>query len=255
MTLNRPPMYAIDRFRSKRSFSSNKSKSKYLKFFALLFLVIFLVFGYFFVLKPFLLIEKIKVEGVLETEAQRVIEQSERFVVGENFYTVDQENLSKILESKIPDYKLLKYERKFPQGNLLFFEKRTPLFYVSSPNGTFLVDNDNFVMSSAGSYLGYDVRIKYDRNLELGTKILDPNFINAVAFVSKDTVVNILNNEVTIDLKNGGIVYLPQKNDELKNYEDVSLLLQKIIQKYRIENREIDTIDLRYSKPLIKYSD
>ncbi len=218
------------------------------------FFSIFVILYYFIFISTFFNIREISISGASGDELIGLSNTFNEHVKDVKIFYVDKESLSDLVVGTFPDYKLVSTEKIWPGMLNVVLEKRNAAYIIQAPNGTFILDDEYFVMDTVGAYLGYEIQVKYDQNLELGQNISDRNLIASFAYVSGKTIINVSGGEISVDLAEGGKVLLP-KDKSISNYEEVSKILQKIMQKYTIENKDIDTIDLRFSKPLIKYAE
>ena len=93
-----------------------------------------------------------------------------------------------------------------------------------------------------------NAQIEYQSDLLVRRHIEDQKLIAGLKYSTLDAKV-IVGNEISITFEDGSKVILPED----QNAEIILDILKKIRQKYTIENRAIELIDLRYSKPIIKF--
>ncbi len=207
---------------------------------------------YFIFISSFFSVKEISMHGIQSEELIKVSQSFNDKIKGSKIFYIDEISINEFLKGNYPSYKLVKLEKIWPGKITVDLEKRSAAYIVQASNGSFIIDRENYVMDTVDAYLGYEIQVKYDKNLNLGEHLEDQSLAAAFAYVYKDVIVNVQNSEIYIDLSNGGKVLLP-KDHSISNYEEMSKILQKIMQKYTIENKDIETIDLRFSKPLIKY--
>lgn len=216
-------------------------------------LLISLLFVYYFLfISSSLDIKEVSANGLIEADVSRINAAFTEKLKGKKIFLVRDTLMEDFININMPDYKFVKITKIYPGKVIIDMQKRDAQLVVKASNGTFLIDNANFVMGSISSFVGYTTGVEYDKNLELGQPLTDRVLISSFKYAGSYGTVHVSNNVISVDLNGGGKVLLPSDLDEAK-VEDVSITLQKIIQKYTIENKEISTIDLRFSKPLIKY--
>ncbi len=77
------------------------------------------------------------------------------------------------------------------------------------------------------------------------------NYDVYMEFQSLDGTIERQSDKVIIHFEDGSKAYLPNMNDP-ESIRNTYGVLKKIRQKYTIENKAVDIIDLRYSRPIIK---
>jgi cell division septal protein FtsQ len=247
-----------------RSILKPGSRKRHLKFPALNKLnnkITYIVFGllttvlfvyYFLFISSSLDIKEVSAKGLVEADVSRINAAFSEKLKGKKIFLVRNSLMEDFVNINMPDYKFVEMTKIYPGKVIISMLKRDAQLVVKAANGTFLIDKANFVMGSTSSFVGYTTGVEYDKNLELGQPINDRVLISAFKYAGSYGTVHVSSDIISVDLNGGGKVLLPSDLDEAK-VEDVSITLQKIIQKYTIENKEINTIDLRFSKPLIKY--
>jgi hypothetical protein len=167
---------------------------------------------------------------------------------------VEKGYLTNLINEKFPNLKLDDIKYKFPNKYELDMSEREKKYNIQAANGSFTADKDGFVVSEAqeaSPSINFD--IIYDKSLKVGEKVQDATLQAALLYSNVNQTIKIENDQVTVELQNGGKVILP-KNPTTSKANELYSQLQKIIQKYTIDNRQIDFIDLRFSKPVIKYN-
>lgn len=231
----------------KRKIVLNKKYPILLGFFLIVFFTYYLLF-----LSAFFNIKEVSLSGLVEADIYRINDTFSEKLIGKKIFLVGNKVLNDFVSQNAPDYKFVKLNRIYPGKIIIEMEKRNPSMVVKATNGTFIIDNENFIMGSTNTFVGYSTNVDYDKDLSIGEQIKDPILISSFKYSGSYGVVFIENNLISIRLNEGGKVILPADINE-SQIENLSTTLQKIIQKYTIENKEIDNIDLRFSKPLIKY--
>lgn len=232
-----------------------KRKLKISKKSYLILLAILLIAGslyYFLFISVFFNITEVSTRGLIEADVSRMNDAFSEKLTGKKIFLVRGKLMEDFVALNSPDYKYVGLTKIYPGKLIIEIEKREPQLVVQAINGTFLIDKANFVMGSTSSFLGYSTSVEYDKALELGKPINDSTLVSSFKYAGSYGIVFVKDNIISVELNNGGKVLLPV-DLEASAVEKLSITLQKIIQKYTIENKEINTIDLRFSKPLVRY--
>ena len=242
--------YNSSRKPKKTRFSTRLDSKKYLVLTGIIFTLCFLYYVFF--LTAGFNVKEVALTGLVEADVSRITDTFNEKLVGKKIFLIRKTLIEDFINTNVSDYKFSKLTRIYPGKLIIEVQKRNASVVVKAPNGTYIVDKENFVMGSTNSFIGYTVNIEYDKPLTIGETLSDQVLIGSFKYSGSYGVVYIENGLISIKLNEGGIVILPADIAE-SQIENLSITLQKIIQKYTIENKEIDTIDLRFSKPLIKY--
>jgi len=228
-------------------FSKSSKRKKYfiIIFFALLFSLAFIF------IKDFVRISELEVRGVLDTDIVNVSDLVSTEYKNKSYFDIDDSDIKKFIENSFPRYVFTKVVFIFPGKLVIDLKLREENYIIADFEGRlYSIDSNGFVFGVAFGNLKVDIR--YDKNLEVGKTLNDEILKSALLYVDGKNEVVIQNDEISIKLDNGGKVILPTNADK-SNILEISETLQKIIQKYRIENRGIEFIDMRFSKPVIKF--
>lgn len=163
-------------------------------------------------------------------------------------FQVDTADFSQFVSSIDPRYKVVDLQKIFPNKLVLSIEERLEKYTVDASNGKFVVDQEGYVLGETDS----KGHVSYDGELQTGEYIGDALLESALYYTGLGEMVIIDGENIKIELPNGGSVLLPKKNT-VEDTKEIVIQLQKIIQKYTIERIGIDTLDLRFSKPIIKF--
>lgn len=218
-------------------------------------LVLVGIIVYFIYNSSFLKVNSIKISGVDQASANEVSDYILETFHNKKVYSVKEGYVTGLINQKFPNLKLDEVKYNFPNNFELNFSERNETYQVQASNGVFKVDNEGFVLGEAeeaSPSAGFDVI--YDKSLEVGKKIEDASLQAGLVYSELNQRIKIENDQIEFSLDDGGKVILPQ-NTAVAKVTDFYNILQKIIQKYTIDNRQIEFIDLRFQKPVIKYSD
>ena len=207
--------------------------------------------GIFYLAKDFLKIEEVQIEGASEFDVVELYSLASREYLHKSVFEVSDSGLKEFIEKEVFGFEFIKKAYIFPNTLLIFVSQRSEVYIISDSNGAiFSIDSSGYVFKIAKDDAKID--IVYDSPINLGDHLDTELIRSAFLYVSSDGKVMISGNEISINLDNGGKVILPKNVDKL-DISRVNEILQKIIQKYRIENRGIEFIDMRFSKPVVKF--
>lgn len=200
----------------------------------------------------FFKISEVEIAGVDDSELASIHSSVEPLVKDKFSYSMDLSDIQSLVTDKMPGLKVENVKYIFPNKISLTVNERPKQYLIIAQNGLFSVDDEGMVLGSEANTEAAENEVKYDKSLTIGEKIEDPVLKSALEYSTIDENVEVVEDEIIVNLNEGGKVILPQ-NGAVENVNELSSLLQKIIQKYTIERRNIDLIDLRFDKPVIKY--
>ncbi len=172
---------------------------------------------------------------------------------------IDDNYINHLIDKYEPKYKVIAINKEYLDGVLnIYIEKREPEYLVNARNGKFIVDKDGFVIDKFyGSSSDYDssklVFINYLRQELNISDVINSGLLNVGLYYGSAGLdnVNIENDSITTQIEDV-VIYLPEVNS-LEHAKSKVTLLQKILQQYTIKGKKIESINLRFSDPLIKY--
>ncbi len=237
-----------------------KSRSKGRGFLNFLILAGIVGLSAFFLLNSSLLdVQDIEITGIDQTRASETHDYISNSLKNQKIYSVERGYLTSAINEKFPDLKLNEIKYEFPNKYEVSMSEREKKYLIQASNGTFIADDEGFVLGVATEAAdvaeaspSVDFDVIYDRSLEVGKKIEDASLRAALIYSDLNQNIKVENGQIQLGLENGGKIILPE-NKAVSKVSEFFTLLQKIIQKYTIENRQIEFIDLRFSKPVIKY--
>lgn len=250
--------YSTNRTAIRRRNSSRFGFAGIAKFLFTFFVVVLFGYGVYWVVyeSKFFEVTEVEILGVSDYDTLVIYEKLKDEVLGEAFFSVNANRLSETFQRELPAYKINELRYTFPSKLSISLDERIPEYNVKAENGTFEIDEEGYVLGILNNApdINAVIDVIYDKSLEVGKDIQDSTLDAALKYSNLDQNVQIEDDDIVIDLNSGGRVILP-KDVASDNVNHIFILLQNIIQKYTIEGRDIDIIDLRFSKPIIKYSD
>ncbi len=186
--------------------------------------------------------------------------QKESALLNKKIFFVDQAQLEKLLKSKYSCIKTVKLIKKYPQSALIeVYGRRATLNLVSSLTATpssFLVDEEGVIFATNGG--GHDIPKLYlsSENLKIGDKISENILKNAYLMLQDMKKMGIFSKEAII--YSSSILEVDSMPkiiiDLSKNFNKKLVSLQLITTQAKIEERQLDLIDLRFENPVVKYA-
>jgi cell division septal protein FtsQ len=231
-----------------------KKRSKSRGFFNSLIFVLIVGAAVWFLLNSSLLnVKDIKITGIDKVGSAETHDFISDSFEGTKIYSVEKGVLTSAINEKFPNLKLNEIKYKFPNTYEVNMSEREEKYVIQAANGTFIADDEGFVLGAATEASpSADFDVIYDRSLEVGKKIEDASLRAALIYSDLNQTIKVENGQIQFNLENGGKIILPESS-AVSKVSEFFTLLQKIIQKYTIENKQVEFIDLRFSKPVIKY--
>lgn len=209
---------------------------------------------------------------------------SEIKIKGENIFLINEQNIKEKILSKYICVKDVILEKKFPNQLKIIINERKGLAMVSSFVNTSLINLKDFEATSASStaiidwslpsksanedFILDDEGMIFTQNngnylpnlfisnqiLQIGNRIRNIDFNKVSLLFNKLPQMNINITQIKINEHNFQILSEPKIVFSLE--KDVLLQLaslQLILDKAKIDNRNMETIDLRFNKPVVQY--
>lgn len=246
------PVNSIGKLEGKSRLKSSPNKlylRKILKLSMIIVLIVGLISAAGFIIKStsatVLSFEKYSIKGVDSSDQKHL-----KIIIDENIDTnsvFDYENIEHIILKNAPNYKLVNIENSL-RGKELVFEKRNYFCTIQHNTGKVDIDREGIIYKSTDNN---DPKVIVNNNLSLGETVNEA-VLSACYFDTVKKQIHVANNEIYIYLDNGIKIILPGNNLGGAT-EQTNDLLQKIVQKYTVNGNGIEFIDLRFSKPVIKY--
>lgn len=240
-------------------------------FFGIIFLAFLGVAGYVLFFSHFLLINSIEVEGVVNADREIVKEIGQNAINGKYLNFLDKRNIIlantwKMKREVLEKFKIIQsveIKRKFPDKLKIIIFEREPALALSSNSRCFMVDKAGVAfdeMECGGNYLGnnsYRVLInESNKEVSLGEKSLEPDYINFISSFSEETESNleigleremrtpgIVSADIRMKTKEGWEIFL---NENLSARKELEMLQVVLENKISAEQRnDLEYIDLR----------
>ncbi len=186
-------------------------------------------------------------------DEKRWCEQAERQLRGQNIFLTHLTAAAGELERKFLPVGGVVVKRKYPRAVLVQIVERQPIARICPPAGQeFLIDRAGVIFSQVTQETKNLKKVV----LELGEEL------TLGQIVGERVVLLILLEDPQIKF----IEYVGRRGIETHSNEDLTVFfsreksiqaqarsLQMIVKKYRIEGKELKSVDLRYEQPVVRY--
>lgn len=186
------------------------------------------------------------VDGVIQDSS--VFTDLANKVVKNKLYDLDIINITEYFGNEYPNLKLVEVKSKFPDKVEIFATKRYPKYNINYNGEYYDIDSD-YIIIGKSQIRNSKLFIEYKPKLgsELSLKEI---FALEISTNGLNTFVD--QNSLYIISDNGLKIYLPEEINQVE-VTDIVNLINKLIRKYDNDAGRIEFIDLRFSKPVIKY--
>ncbi len=250
--------------------------NKLLKIFFLFFIILFILF-YLLLRSNFFTIKQIEIKKEkVDCATEQQIRNSTN-LLGENFFLINTKNLIKNLQTKFICIKDINLARLLPdkvklevigrEGVALLVSLKNQEASLSSTENiatpsadlenSFIVDNEGFVFSKGVEGVNIPIIYTYEKNISLGQR-LDNLITDSLQILDKCKTFGL---EVRSGLINNNLLVINPFSDSIKiifslnNAIDTQIAsLQLILQKAKIDSSQLEFIDLRFDKPVVKFA-
>jgi len=235
-----------------------KSRSRAFKFvfyaIVVLSILLYTLFNFFKISTVLIRTEDNRYKGIITKYSEEI----GNVVSGYNIFLFNKSYI--LINSNNRDLKftITKYEKKYPKTLVLYIEPSAKSSVkVRSDGFLFVINKDGMVLYKEDNNLRKKIFANFNKKFSVGD-LIDVSVITTLKSLSESDQytnfkkIDVNEKYVKILYKEGFIVLFPILNDE-NMISDKLMLLKKIVQQYTIDSRSIDTIDIRYSKPVIKF--
>ena len=217
----------------------------------------FLVFIFYLIFKSdYLTVKRVECRVKEKTslaDENRWCETVKREVLGQRILSLKRQAIASEIRQKFLPVGDVAITKKYPQTAIVQISERKPIAQVCPSGGLgLLVDKEGVIyaetqaepqnLKTVSLELGFELTLGQEIGADIVSLILleEPqiSFIKSTGQEGLEVVSNA-------QLK----IFFSRKRDLRQQIEN----LQKIIQKYKIEGKELSQVDLRYDQPVIKY--
>ncbi len=189
-------------------------------------------------------------------------------VLGKNIFLINVSSLEASLQDRFPPLNRLTLKRRWPAGLEVSFSSRVPLIAFNnenpestssgSPRSYFFVDETGLVFANTTdvsgilkiNYPGYSA-LKVGDRLEKGFLLFVIDLLKEFRRLGFDAEAAqwLETSTFVVQLKGGPAVYLSSDKDARTQ----ARILQLVLEKYRIEGKVLQRVDLRFKDPVVEY--
>lgn len=172
---------------------------------------------------------------------------------GKNLLILPTEKLRADLLSTYPLLSDVKFEKKYPGTLVVHLVRRNTFAVLRTEGNEYAVDERGLVLGGVDSSGGYPVLEFTAGILSIGSKVIHPGVISALAFLKRlngglPVLRMVERDSLSIQAVSGHTtIFLPQSGD-MSGKADT---LQTIVEGFRIKGALPTVIDLRFEKPII----
>lgn len=245
----------------------------------LVIIFLFLAATFYFIQTDFLIIKKIDILSDNISCVDKAQVKSTLNFFGKNILSLDFKRREEALKSKFLCIKKIDFSRSFPDGlKINVFQRKAEIILVSlkekfasdsaidvlidtpasqsadtlEGEEEYVVDNEGVIFSKNN---GENLNKVYIANLSLGQKI-DRNFVENLLKVFERLKTFAVNTDVSLVEKDNLIVINSKLKIILRIDREIDsqlAALQLILENAKIGDKEIEFIDLRFDKPVVRY--
>lgn len=232
------------------------SKHRYVR----LVLLIVLFIGFIFGVVDY---TKIKVVSIRpsKTEETSLINQYSndlsKKVIGSNIFFYNRKSISVNVKGKSISFEIDKITKNYPNRIEIYVNVISDHVTISDGTSYFYVANNGLILMKVDRVDDKVIPV-INQRIKVGGFIKQP-IVDTIYAILNDGYfadvkkLSVSENKIVIESSKGYTVVFPVISNE-SILSDRLKLLKKIAQQYTIDSRGIDTIDLRYSKPVIKFN-
>ena len=241
--------------RYRHTFRKVNKRSKWKPFVLTFFIIVIIFISYYYTQVRIVSVKSSKSEQ--KDLVNMFANDLSKELVGSNILFFDNHSLT-IEKDGVPiTFSIDHVEKIYPNKLKVYVSMDSETLKIRKGQDIFYISEDGLVVSESNSSDDTTMIPEVDFNVEVGSIINKSVFkVIKVLIPSLDSEairsIVVKNNVVQIMYVDGYTVYFPILCDEDMLSEKL-MLLKKILQQYTIDSRGIDTIDLRYSKPIIRF--
>lgn len=168
---------------------------------------------------------------------------------GKSIFMVDAKDIQSFISRNTGLYRVSDFAKTYPSKIEFKISLIGAKYFVKASNGVYSISPEFLVLEKLDD--SRETNLNYDFSLQLGQQITDNNLISGMRYSELQDSNVTVSTQISLSVGDNVQVILPSDKDS--SPEQVLNLLKKILQKYSIDNRELEIIDLRYSEPLIKF--
>lgn len=172
-------------------------------------------------------------------------------VLGKNIISLSPQKTEELIKEELSGIDQVKIEKKLPDKLIVYLTKRKPIAVVEVNSDYYQVDYQGIILAKLDQPTDLPLIVCSNRQFE------SPVILSSLDFLYQLLISGIEarrleitdSRELTVFLKTGPKVLISLD----KNIKEQVDSLQLILERAKIEGKQIELIDLRFDKPVISY--
>lgn len=172
-------------------------------------------------------------------------------VLGKNIISLSPQKTEELIKEELPGIDQVEIKKKLPDKLIVYLTKRKPIAVVEVNSDYYQVDYQGIILAKLDQPTDLPLIVCSNRQFE------SPVILSSLDFLYQLLISGIEarrleitdSRELTVFLKTGPKVLISLD----KNIKEQVDSLQLILERAKIEGKQIELIDLRFDKPVISY--
>ncbi len=179
-------------------------------------------------------------------------------VLGKNLVLLSPLETEQLIKDELPGINQVKIEKKLPDKLIVHLTKRKPIAVVEADNDYYQVDYQGIILDKLDQPTNLPLIASGEFSVTADNYQLEsPLILSSLDFLyqllTKDIEARRVeitsSRELTVTLKIGPKILISLDKDLKKQVDSLQLILERA----KIEGKQIELIDLRFDKPVITY--
>lgn len=178
--------------------------------------------------------------------------------LGKNIISLSPQKTEEIIKEELPGIDQVKIEKRLPDKLIVYLAKRKPIAVVETNSEYYQVDYQGVILAKLDQPTDLPLIVSGEFSVAADNR----QFKSALILSSLDFLYQLLissieahrleitdSRELTVFLKTGPKVLISLDKNLKKQVDSLQLILERA----KIEGKQIELIDLRFDKPVISY--
>jgi len=179
-------------------------------------------------------------------------------VLGKNIVSLSPPKIEQLIKDELPGINQVEIKKKLPNKLIVHLTKRKPIAVIEANKDYYQVDYQGIILAKLDQPTDLPLIASGEVSVAADNHQLDsPVILSSLDFLYQLLIKNIEarrleitdSRELTVFLKTGPKVLISLD----KNIKEQVDSLQLILERAKIEGKQIELIDLRFDKPVISY--
>lgn len=179
-------------------------------------------------------------------------------VLGKNIISLSPQKTEELIKEELPGIDQVKIEKKLPDKLIVYLTKRKPIAVVEVNSDYYQVDYQGIILAKLDQPTDLPLIVCNEVSVSANNRQFEsPVILSSLDFLYQLLISGIEarrleitdSRELTVFLKTGPKVLISLD----KNIKEQVDSLQLILERAKIEGKQIELIDLRFDKPVISY--